>query len=67
MLLARAKALGLSTLNGLGMLIYQAVFALEEFTDENRCTGGSAGCESGVERSDECVRNGSGGNRLNAV
>ena len=33
MLLARAKALGLSTLNGLGMLIYQAVFALEEFTD----------------------------------
>ena len=33
MLLARARALGHPTLNGLGMLIYQAIFALEEFTD----------------------------------
>ena len=31
-LLAAAKALGHPTLNGLGMLIHQAIFALEEFT-----------------------------------
>lgn len=32
-LLARARALGHPAMNGLGMLIYQAVFALEHFTD----------------------------------
>ena len=32
-LLRRAKALGHPTANGLGMLVYQAVFALEHFTD----------------------------------
>lgn len=32
-LLARARARGHRTLNGLGMLIHQAVFALEHFTD----------------------------------
>ena len=31
-LLRRAKELGHPTMNGLGMLIYQAIFALEEFT-----------------------------------
>ncbi len=31
-LLCRAKELGHPTMNGLGMLIYQAIFALEEFT-----------------------------------
>ena len=32
-LLCRAKELGHPTMNGLGMLIYQAIFALEEFTE----------------------------------
>ena len=32
-LLRRARELGHPTANGLGMLVYQAVFALEHFTD----------------------------------
>jgi shikimate dehydrogenase len=32
MLLAQARCLGRSTMNGLGMLIWQAIFALEHFT-----------------------------------
>ena len=34
-LLARAGGRGLKAFNGLGMLLYQAVFALEHFTDTN--------------------------------
>ncbi len=32
-LLAHARSLGYTTMNGLGMLIWQAIFALEQFTD----------------------------------